>query len=215
MDQPEDQPDGFTRALARRVRQIREGMPGGKWSAEDLARRVTDLGVPMTREQITKLETGRRQAITVEQAAALALALGVSPTNLLLPEDESEYVQVVPVLALPAEWVREWMYGRQPLLVDASAGDDHFFRHAPEGERRARRALGHPAVRAVHMLLAYAEDAVLPRSAETAGGSSPRETAQALRVELESVRRYVELLAEELEREAEKRPPKELLGEGD
>jgi transcriptional regulator with XRE-family HTH domain len=61
-------------------------------SVRDLSRRLTELGRPILPSGITKIEQGARR-VDVDDLNALAAALGVSPTRLLLhgSEDEAEF----------------------------------------------------------------------------------------------------------------------------
>lgn len=102
-----------TAAIAARVRQlrIRHG-----WTAEALARMMAAVGVPWTRIVVTKLETGRRPSVSVEELLALATVLHVAPINLMLPIDAGEQaIAVTPARSRSAAEVREWIRGRSPL----------------------------------------------------------------------------------------------------
>jgi transcriptional regulator with XRE-family HTH domain len=69
-------PIGLTGAIARRVRALREER---RWSAEDLAERLTAAGVPTKRAALANLENGRRRDITVAELFALSRVLCVPP----------------------------------------------------------------------------------------------------------------------------------------
>src|SRR6266511_1852291 len=69
--------------FARRVKEARKRRD---WSQQTLADRLTELGYPMTRVVLTKLEAGKRQA-TLEDIFAFAVALGVAPVHLLVALD--------------------------------------------------------------------------------------------------------------------------------
>lgn len=76
--------------IARRLESLR-GQAG--LSQEQLAKRLETFGVQMPQSSISKIETpmrtgrGKRRDITVDEALALAKALNVSLTRLLLPDD--------------------------------------------------------------------------------------------------------------------------------
>jgi transcriptional regulator with XRE-family HTH domain len=64
-------------------------------SAQKLAKRCEDLGLPMPRSVLANLESGRRHVITVPELLVLAEALGVPPVLLITPVD-GDQVEIVP-----------------------------------------------------------------------------------------------------------------------
>jgi transcriptional regulator with XRE-family HTH domain len=73
-------------------------------SAQQLADRTAELGMPVSRPVIADLENGRRRYVTTTELIALAQALrATSPLDLLYPEDLAEIEavagQVVPRVA--------------------------------------------------------------------------------------------------------------------
>src|SRR6266511_1650857 len=101
--------------FARRVKEARKRRD---WSQQTLADRLTELGYPMTRVVLTKLEAGKRQA-TLEDIFAFAVALGVAPVHLLVPLDDDEQVAVVPTRSFSAVVVRGWLRGLYPAGKEA------------------------------------------------------------------------------------------------
>jgi transcriptional regulator with XRE-family HTH domain len=84
---PGDEPSRLTGELVARLRELRHRQ---QMSARELAVRCTAIGVPsLSRSTIAKIESGVRSFVTVEEAAALAMALGVTPADLLRPELEA------------------------------------------------------------------------------------------------------------------------------
>ena len=77
--------------VADAVRRFRRG--GGVTTAE-LSRRLTALGQPIPDTSITKTEQGTRR-VDVDDLPALALALGVTPNTLLLPEGRKKTLGVI------------------------------------------------------------------------------------------------------------------------
>lgn len=95
--------------IASRVRALRKGRG---WSAERLAKEMSKVGVPWERMVVTKLETGRRKSITVEELLALAYVLDVAPVYLLLPvDDERAPYAYTPDRTAEVWQVREWVRG--------------------------------------------------------------------------------------------------------
>lgn len=64
-------------------------------SAVKLAARTTELGYPIHRVAISKLESGER-AITVPELVILAAALNTVPLALLLPSTADETIEILP-----------------------------------------------------------------------------------------------------------------------
>lgn len=106
--------------LARRVRQARARQ---ELTAQQLADRLRELGVPWDRATVTKLETGRRQNVTLTEWLALARALDVAPVHLLVqPEgpgaaagEARQPYQVTPTETVTREEARAWMRGMTSL----------------------------------------------------------------------------------------------------
>ncbi len=187
--------------VAKNVKRLR--LPA---SAAALAERVRAEGVPMNRSALANIETRRRADLTLEEVSALAMALNVSPTNLLLPEDDREIVSVTPSRQDRAYFVRQWIYGNMRLpsvagdIRDASDRDlDREFQTtaAPEWERRERdeRFARHPVAFAVAELMTYVRDGVLgPTQYMT-----PPLLADAIRRAADSVAGAAHQLADDLE----------------
>ncbi|MFJ2964259.1 helix-turn-helix domain-containing protein [Streptomyces collinus] len=89
----------FNRRIAERVGRLvanaREGFGGRRMTAQALANRTAELGHPLDRSVIAKLEKGFRQTVTVADLLVLARALDVPPVTLLFPVAEAE-VEVLP-----------------------------------------------------------------------------------------------------------------------
>lgn len=121
---------GPVETITRRVREARnrKGM-----TAQELADRLKASGVPWDRGTVTKLETGRRQSVTVVELLALARVLDVAPIHLLVPLDDEAALRVTPAEHVPADRARQWIRGNKPL-----AGTDLriFWTEAPLGEVR-------------------------------------------------------------------------------
>ena len=126
-------PIGPTAFIAAKVRELR-----GDMSAAELARRMQAAGIPWTRLIVTKLETHRRQSVSVEELLALAQVLKVAPVHLLAPWDDDAPYRVTPHVTVPAkaarEWVRGWPHCRDG-LPGSSARDSHLYRqNVPDSE---------------------------------------------------------------------------------
>lgn len=93
--------------VARRVREEREG---AGLSLAELARRLRASGYKMDASGIMRLERGERRPV-VDDVFALALALDVSPVDLMVPLDDDAMVAVTPQADWLASRVRDWMIG--------------------------------------------------------------------------------------------------------
>jgi transcriptional regulator with XRE-family HTH domain len=76
-----------------------------------LAEKVTSRGVPMARESVAKTETGVR-GLTLNDAIAIAVALGVPLTTLMLPRESQATVALTPNFITSAQTARSWLRGR-------------------------------------------------------------------------------------------------------
>lgn len=102
----------LTAVIAERVKTLRGQ---ARLSGPALAGAMNERGIPWNRTTVAKLETGRRETVTVQELLALAAVLAVPPVWLLAdpkagtPVPIAEGVEVDPWTALM------WMTGSQPL----------------------------------------------------------------------------------------------------
>jgi transcriptional regulator with XRE-family HTH domain len=101
-----------TQAVARQVRAIRERR---RMTAAKLAEEMTRVGVKWDRGTVAKLETGRRENVSVAELLALAAVLSVSPVWLLVPTVDDAPYKATPTQTEPAQVVRNWIRGDRPL----------------------------------------------------------------------------------------------------
>ncbi len=103
--------------------------------AAELARRMQAAGIPWTRLVVTKLETGRRQSVSVEELLALAYVLDVAPVHLMVPWDDEAPCRVTGALTQPAAAVRQWVRGWPHSRDGLEGTDGHLYRrHTPDSE---------------------------------------------------------------------------------
>ena len=137
MDQETPEKD-FNARVAKRVGEqvalAREGVAGRKMSAQALADRCADLGHPLDRSVIAKLEKGIRQHVTVGDLLVLARALDVPPVALLFPLAEAQ-VELLPGQVRPTWSSLQWFAAEAPFPPeDASErGDQRWDPPAPIG----------------------------------------------------------------------------------
>lgn len=118
-----EQTEGWSQRIAahvgRRVAYFREagrGPGGRKLSTQALAERTRDLGHPLDRSVIAKLEGGQRQSISVPELVVLARALEVPPIQLLYPLGEEPQVELLPGRAVATDDALLWFVGRHDLF---------------------------------------------------------------------------------------------------
>jgi hypothetical protein len=160
-------------------------------SQEALAERLPSW----SRSVLANFESHRRPALTIEECFQLAVALNVSPTNLLLPPDADERVAVTLAVEVPGHWVRAWLYGEHPVPLDANHQD--FIAKAPRHEQQERdeRLWRHPADAAIQELRTYVRGAILGPTELV----HPELMADALRRTVARLTDYIEVLARETE----------------
>jgi transcriptional regulator with XRE-family HTH domain len=75
----------ITARVAGRIRRLRKsrGIIG-----EQMVRDLETYGVKWARSTLVNLETGRRDALSVDELVAFAAALGVEPVDLLSPQSD-------------------------------------------------------------------------------------------------------------------------------
>jgi len=101
-------PASLTAVIAERMKALRGAV---RLSGPALAVEMNKQGVPWNRTTVAKLETGRRESVTVPELVALALVLNVPVTALLVAERSSsiklaeghEYSPIEALLWLIAE----------------------------------------------------------------------------------------------------------------
>jgi transcriptional regulator with XRE-family HTH domain len=80
-----------------------------------LSARCEDLGLPLDRNVIAKLENGHRNSVTVDEVYVLAAALDVPPLLLLFGVGAEETAEVLPGTDVPAFRAAQWASGAGPL----------------------------------------------------------------------------------------------------
>ncbi len=80
-----------------------------------LSARCADLGLPLDRNVIAKLENGHRNSVTVDEVCVLAAALGIPPLLLLFGAGTEEAAEVLPGKYAPAFRAALWFSGEGPL----------------------------------------------------------------------------------------------------
>lgn len=94
--------------LAKKVLELRNRRG---WTQDELAKRMTKLGVAWGRTTIAKVEHGDRQ-VTVDELICLARALNTQPAA-LLTDDVEQLLTPTTRVSPQAFW--QWMTGHQPI----------------------------------------------------------------------------------------------------
>lgn len=111
--------DPITRLIASRVREIRDQQ---SLSGAALSTAVRDLGLKgWVDSTVGKLETRRRESVTVRELLALAVALDVPPVWLLVDPESDAPVPIVEGRDVDPWAALMWLTGWQPL--EGAGGD--------------------------------------------------------------------------------------------
>jgi transcriptional regulator with XRE-family HTH domain len=110
---------------------LREARRLKRWTQQELADALAELGAKIDATAITRIERGVR-SVSLDEVVLIAAALGVSPMHLFVPLDDKAPVQVAPGLVRPAADVRAWVRGQRPLRV--SDDDRLFYTQAPDND---------------------------------------------------------------------------------
>lgn len=106
-DTPADWPAELSRRIGAAIYDTRESQ---NVSAVKLAARTAELGYPIHRVAISKLESGER-AITVPELVILAAALNTVPLALLLPGTVDETIEILPDNPMSGATAIGWFTG--------------------------------------------------------------------------------------------------------
>jgi transcriptional regulator with XRE-family HTH domain len=126
-----DWPIKMTARIGERVARLRAER---EMTVQALADRCAELGVSLGRVTLTKLEGGKRQAITPAELVVLAAALDAAPIELLYPIGYEEHVEVLPGRMVDPLAAVRWFAGE--LNMDAAA-DRTVLRGPPVGKESA------------------------------------------------------------------------------
>lgn len=112
-------PDGWQARLTQTVaREIRRHRDRQKLSAQQLADRTAELGMPIPRNVLANLESGRRGTVSVAEILVVAAALGVAPMELICPVGYDEQLETLPGRTMDPLTASRWIDGE--LVLDVS-----------------------------------------------------------------------------------------------
>lgn len=100
--------------IAKEARRLREARG---WKQQDLADRLAELGAPLNRVTLAKIESGGTRAanLSVADMMALAAALDTSPVSLVFPAGRVEIVEVTPQLRIFSGHASKWFCAEEAL----------------------------------------------------------------------------------------------------
>lgn len=118
--------------LAERVRRYREQQG---LRQEDVADRCVELGYPMSRVTLAKLEAGgtRSENASLAEVLVLAAALDVPPPLLFLPLGDDEEMAITPNVTVHPHLVLDWLAGDEAFTMS-----NRFARNLPAWHRNAQ-----------------------------------------------------------------------------
>jgi transcriptional regulator with XRE-family HTH domain len=123
-------PTGMTTAKNLAMLRKRRGL-----TTRQLSAALERAGRPIPASGITRMEKGER-AVTVDDLAALATVLDVSPAALMLPAEDSGPVHITPAKPVPWLVAWRWAHGEHPPFTPGGADDPRGDRDWPERRRR-------------------------------------------------------------------------------
>ena len=101
-------PEQWFRTAVRDIRKRRG------WSQGRLVDELRALGGDLDQSQLSRIESGDRR-VSLDEALAIATALGVSPVHLFVPPTAGDAVMLTPEMRYPSRAVRQWVRGQVPL----------------------------------------------------------------------------------------------------
>jgi transcriptional regulator with XRE-family HTH domain len=122
----------MARLVAREVRRYRE-MQRPRMSAQQLADRTAELGMPIPRSVLANLESGRRDTVSVAEVLVLAAALNVAPIDLICPVGFDKQTEMLPGRMMDPLSAMRWFTGEWKL--DLSDDGAWVMRTPGSGER--------------------------------------------------------------------------------
>lgn len=108
----------------------------GRLSARALAERTAQLGFPVSRSTLAKLERGGRDDLTVSELRVLAAALEMPPALLLYPVGTSEQVAPLPSMHTDSWTAYKTLLGELVLVPGGQVPEDAVLRGPNVGLRR-------------------------------------------------------------------------------
>jgi transcriptional regulator with XRE-family HTH domain len=105
-------------------REVRRNRDRRKLGTQQLADRTAEFGMPIPRNVLANLESGRRDMITVSEVLVLAAALCVSPLELVAPVGYDAEIELLPGRKMDPLQASRWVDGQ--LVLDATGPTTDF-----------------------------------------------------------------------------------------
>jgi transcriptional regulator with XRE-family HTH domain len=109
-------------------------------SAQQLADRTVELGMPIPRSVLANLESGRRETVSAAEIVVLAAALNVAPVELLSPVGFDKQIEMLPGRMIDPLRALGWVCGE---LKFEAAGPVTTLRRPVAGEESAIYLMGY------------------------------------------------------------------------
>jgi len=103
-DEEDDVPEWADRIKATVASEVRRRRREKGWSAQDLADQCERLGLPIPRNVIANMESGRRASLPLVDVMVLAAALETYPVCLIFPVGYVDQTQELPFQDLVPTW---------------------------------------------------------------------------------------------------------------
>lgn len=187
---PEDVRDTLA-ANIKRIRKLRD------MSGRDFISQLQDRGVKLLPSGLTALEKGDRR-LTVEELLAIAIVLNTSVIDLLTPPNGAPLQVAEGVQPLAPEWLEIWLRGDTPWPPQGEH-DEAFFSTASESRKAMHRIGLRPEMIAVDTLRMQIREGI-EGPVEPSVAAHPEAFATMVRDQANRVRSYVDLLADQIER---------------
>ena len=110
--------------IGQRVAYFRKKAGPRGITAQALADRCAELGHPLDRTVIAKLEKGLRQSLTVADLFVLARALDVPPIALICPVDQEGTVEILPGQKVSTYDAMTWFTGERRFPGESGPADE-------------------------------------------------------------------------------------------
>lgn len=111
----ENQGDDWHKAVAERIgKAVATRRKAVGLTAQQLAERCRELGAPIHRTTVTKIENGRPR-FDLGELLILSVALDIPPALLVFPDYPDGFVEVVPGVEATNETAVDWLAGRDTM----------------------------------------------------------------------------------------------------
>lgn len=120
MPKKSEQPEPLTPSAVFALR-LEYARSRRRWTQQDLADRLSELGTPMDRATVARTEN-RARGLSLDDALLFSAAVGTSPVHMIATAPEpisgDHPIAIAPKLVVHPRQVRMWIRGQQPLEPD-------------------------------------------------------------------------------------------------